>query len=166
MGATILPGLKGPISIPKQTAAATAYWLAEGGDVTDSDSAFGAVALAMKTVAASTPFTRQMLMESNPSIEAMVMADLAQVLAIELDRAAINGSGSSNQPTGLLSMAGVGTVDASGGFSWADAVEFKTDVKAANSRMVKPAYLTNATVEGGLEQIKKDAGSGLFLLEI
>ena len=64
-----------------------------------------------------------------------------------------------------MNQSGVGVVDSSGGFTWADAIEFITDVKTANAAKGKLGYMTNAVVEGLLATLKKDAGSGLFLLE-
>jgi HK97 family phage major capsid protein len=44
-GATVLQDLKGsPVTIPKQTAGATAYWVGEGSAITASDLTFGQVA--------------------------------------------------------------------------------------------------------------------------
>ena len=49
-------------------------------------------------------------MQTTPDIEALVRADFAAVLAQEVDRAAINGSGTAPEPPGVLNTPGIGTV--------------------------------------------------------
>ncbi|MBK7813868.1 MAG: phage major capsid protein [Rhodocyclaceae bacterium] len=111
MGATFMAGLKGNVTIPKQTAAATAQWLAnEGTAITESQQTLGQVALTPKNVGAYTEFSRQLLMQSNPAVDRLIMDDLAKVIGLAVDAAAINGSGASGQPTGILNTAGIGSV--------------------------------------------------------
>ena len=165
LGARILTGLSGNVDIPKQTAGQSGSWLAEGGAPTAADQTFGTLALSPKTVAADTNIGMQAIIQSNPSIEALVMSDLMAAINLAVDLAAIDGSGASNQPTGILNTSSIGSVDMSGGITWAKCVELETDVAAANADLASMAYLTNATIVGSLKTIKKDAGSGIFLLE-
>lgn len=164
LGAFMLTGLVGNISIPKQTGAGTAYWVTEGSDVTTSDSAYGEVALSPKTVGAFTPYTRNMLLQSNPSIEALVMSDLINVLALAVDLGALHGSGSSGQPTGIANTSGIGAVTGTS-LAWAGVVEFETDVAAANADVDAMAYLTNATVNGILKTREKATNTAQFLAD-
>ena len=164
LGAFMLTGLVGNISVPKQTGAGTAYWVTEGSDVTTSDSAFDEVALSPKTVGAFTPYTRNMLLQSNPSIEALVMNDLLNVLALAVDLGALHGTGASGQPTGIAATSGIGAVTGTS-LDWAAVVEFETDVAAANADIGSMAYLTNATVNGLLKTREKSSGYPVFLNE-
>lgn len=163
LGAFMLTGLVGNISIPKQTGAATAYWVTEGSDVTTSDSAFGEVALSPKTVGAMTPYTRNMILQSNPSIEALVMNDLINVIALAVDNGALNGSASAGQPRGLANQSGIGAVTGTT-LDWDAVVEFETDVAAANADVGTMAYLTNATVGGILKTREKATSTAQFLM--
>ncbi|GAG82190.1 unnamed protein product, partial [marine sediment metagenome] len=147
LGALTLSGLVGDIAIGKQSGVATAYWVAEGGDVSESDSAYTVLPMAPKTVGAATPYSRQMLMQSNPSIDILVMSDLATVLALAFDLAAIDGTGANNQPTGVLNTNGIGSVIGTT-LGWDAVVEFETDVNAANADIASMAYLTAAVVGG------------------
>lgn len=166
LGALVLSGLVGDVSIPKQTGAATGGWIAQGGSQALSDSAYGSVALTPKTASARTQYTRQMILQSNPAIGNLVMADLMRVIAILIDLGAINGTGAANQPTGIINTPGVGSVVVGAGTtSWSHLVEFETDVAAANADLDGLAYLTNASVRGLLKTRAKDAGSGIFLVE-
>lgn len=154
MGATRMTGMVGNVTVPKQTAAATAYWLAnEGTATTESQQTFGQMSLTPKNVAAYTEVSRQLMIQSDPSAEMLVMNDLAAVVALAVDSAALNGSGSSGQPTGVLNTAGIGSVTG-GSLAYAGIVEFQTDVLASNA-LVNPGsagYVTTPAVAGLLLQ--------------
>lgn len=164
LGARVLSGLVGDIAIPKQTGGATAYWLSsETATVTESTPATGTVSLTPKHVAGRVDITRQMRLQSDPSVDALVRDDLANVLALAADAAAINGSGASGQPTGILNVSGIG--DVAGGTNglaptWSHMVGLETDVSVANAAMGSLAYLTNAKVRGKLKETEKFTGGG------
>lgn len=146
-GARTLSGLVGNIAIPKQTAAATAYWVAENVAPTESAQSFGQLTLAPKTVGAFTDISRLMLLQSDPSVEALVRDDLAKVLAIAIDLAAIKGTGSSGQPTGVLNTSGIGSValGTNGAApTWASVVNLWKEVAIDNADMGTLSYMTNA----------------------
>ena len=110
LGATVLSGLVGNVSIPKQTGAATAYWFAtEEATLTESDPVFGQLAFSPHTVGGYTQISRLLLLQSSPDIEGIVNADLAAIVGIAVDAAVINGTGSSGQPHGIVGLTGVGT---------------------------------------------------------
>lgn len=111
MGATVLRNLQGnPVEIPKQTGGATAYWVSENSAITASDLAAGQLALTPKTVAAMVKLSNRLLRMSNPSVEAMIRNDIALRLALEVDRAALRGSGALGEPIGVGQTTGINTV--------------------------------------------------------
>lgn len=153
MGARRLQGLQGNVTIPKQTAASTAYWLAsETSTVTESTPTFGQLALSPKTCGAYNEISRQLLLQSSPDAEQLVMGDLAQVVGLGVDEAALNGSGSGGQPTGLIGTSGIGSVTGTS-IAYAGIVEFQTDVATANALTpaASPGYVTTPTVAGLLK---------------
>lgn len=157
-GATVLDGLVGNVAIPKQSGGATAYWVAENGSPTESQQTFAQVALTPKTVGAYTDISRRLIMQSSLSVEAFVRNDLAKVLAIALDYAALHGSGSSNQPTGIAATSGIGSV--AGGANgaaptWANIVALETEVAIDNADIGSLAYITNAKVRGKLKTTQR-----------
>lgn len=152
LGARMLTGLVGNVSIPRQTGAGTAYWLAnEATAITESDQTIGQLALSPKNVGAYTEISKQLTMQSTPDAEAMVMDDLARVLAIAIDSAAIAGPGTGGTPTGITATAGIGSVTGTT-LGYAGIVEFQTDVGAANALADGCAYLTTPAVAGLLMQ--------------
>lgn len=157
LGAQMLTGLVGNIAIPKQSGAATAYWVAESAAVTESQQTFAQVPMSPKTVGALTDLSRKLLKQSSVDVEAMVQRDLATILGLAIQSTAINGGGS-NEPTGILQTAGIG--DVAGGTNgaaptWAHIVELETDVSVANADIGSLAYLTNAKVRGKLKNTEQ-----------
>ena len=168
LGGQVLTGLSGNVAIPKQTGSATAYWILEGADTTASDLTIGMLNLSPKTVSGATAYTRQMLLQSNPSIENLVMTDLAANIALAIDKAAISGTGLSGQPTGILNTNGINAVDcttAKGGLNWANVVSFETKVAAGNADVNNMHYIAGAAVTGLLKTTEKSTGSAKYLLE-
>ena len=163
LGAQFLTGLSGQIAIPRQTAGATAYWVAENGAPTESQQAFDQVAMTPKTLGAFTDISRKLLLQSSIDVEGFVRNDLATVVALAIDLAGIAGTGASNQPTGILSTSGIGSV--AGGTNglvptWANIVDLESAVAVANADVGSLGYLTNAKVRGKLKQVQKVATYG------
>lgn len=167
-GARMLTGLNGNVSIPTKTTGSTAGWIAtEGGAASESEPVFGAISLTPKTVGAFTDMTRQMVLQSSLSVEALVRDDLTQALALAIDKGGLEGSGSSGQPTGILNTSGVNTVTAFAAAvpTFAEVVTLETAVAVDNALMGNLAYITDAATAGGLKTKAKDSGSGLFVLD-
>ena len=162
LGSPIITDLVGSVTIPAQTGGGTAYWVTEGNAPTTSSQAIGQVALTPNTLGAFTDISRKFLRQTSMDAEAFVRNDLATVLAIELDRAAMNGSGSGAEPKGILQNSSVGTVamGATGAApTYAKMVEMETAVAAANADVGTLAYVTNAKVRGVLKSTLENASS-------
>lgn len=166
LGARTLTGLVGDIAIPRQSGGGTAYWVAESGAPTESQQTVDQVTMSPKTVGAYTDFSRKLMLQSSVDVEAMVRADLAMVLGLEIDRAALYGTGASNQPLGLKSATGLNTSDfAANTPTYAEMIGLETLVAADNADVGSLAYLVNAAGRGALKGVSKDTGSGLFVWE-
>jgi len=163
LGAQFLTGLVGNIAIPRATGGATAYWVAESGAPTESQQAFDQVAMTPRTVGAFTDISRKLLLQSSIDVEGFVRNDLATVLALAIDLAGVNGSGASNQPTGILNTSGIGSV--AGGTNglaptYQNMIDLETLVAVANADVCAMGYLTNAKVRGKLKSTQKVATYG------
>jgi len=171
-GATVFNGLQGDVAFPRQTGSATAYWVAENGSITESQQAFDQVPLTPHTVGALTEFSRKLMLQSTLDVERFVENDLATVLALEMDRAAINGApdvtATANEPRGILNTSGIGSVvgGTNGGApTWDDVVNLETAVAIDNADVGQLAYMVNAATRGVLKRTRKDSGSGIFLMD-
>jgi HK97 family phage major capsid protein/HK97 family phage prohead protease len=146
MGAVRLPGLVGNVTIPKQTGAATAVWLAnEASTLTESAQTFGQLALTPKSVGAYVELSRLLLLQSQPAAEQLAMTDIAAVASIAVDLGVLNGSGVSGQPTGIIQTAGIGAFTGTtlGAVGVLDA---QADVIGSNVVPLAPGYVTTAAV--------------------
>ncbi len=167
-GARMMPGLVGNVAIPKKATASAGGWIStEGGASSESEPTFSQVTMTPRTVGAYTDMTRQAILQSTPAIEALVRDDLTQALALAIDKGALEGSGSSGQPTGILNTVGVNkpTNFAAAVPTCAEMVALETALAEDNALLGNLAYITDAATYGGLKTKSKDSGSGMFVLE-
>lgn len=164
LGATMLPGLQGNVSIPRRTATATSYWIGADDDdaVTESTGTFGSISMTPKTVGAYSRFSRLMQLQSTPDIETLIRRDFIALLAEAIDAAAINGSGSSSEPEGILQVTGVGAV-IGGTDGAAPTLDHMIDLKKAvsidNADVATAGFLTTPQVEAALAKLTDDQGN-------
>ncbi len=163
LGAIFLSGLVGNIAIPKQTAASTAYWVAENSSPTESQQAIGQITMSPKTIGAFTDISRKLLLQSSIDVESFVQTDLGKVLGLGIQQAAINGTGAANQPSGIMTLAAATSLGTNGAaLDWAKVVALETLVASANADGGSMGYLTNAKVRGALKTTFMDGpGSGM-----
>ena len=164
-GMTTLSGLQGNISIPRQTSAATAYWVGENASPTESQQAIDQVNMSPKTCGAFVDYSRRLLLQSSIDVEAMVRDDLARVIALELDRVGIYGTGSSNQPLGINNTSGIGSQTITTFGTFAEYIGMETDVAAANADAGSLRYIINASARGALKSTEKATGTAQFVYE-
>jgi len=166
LGVTMLTGLNGPVAIPRQTGAPTAYWVAEKGAPTESNPTVDQVNLTPKTLGAYTEFSRKLVLQSSLDVEQMVRNELAKVIALEIDRAALYGLGNTNQPQGLKLVTGINTEDfGAAAPTYAELVSMESKVNADNADIGAMAYVTNSTTFGGFKTTEKAANTAQFVLE-
>ena len=164
-GMTTLTGINGNISIPKQGSSATAYWVGEGSSPTESQQTIEQINLSPKTCGAFVDYSRKLLLQSSIDVEQMVRDDLARVLALELDRVGLNGSGSSNQPLGIINTTGIGTQTITTFGTFAEYIGMETDVAVANADAGSLRYIINASARGALKSTEKATNTGMFVYE-
>lgn len=169
MGANSLTGLVGNISIPRRTGTSTAYWVSEGQDVTESEGTFGQLAFSPKTLGVLAYITRLMLLQSTPDIEQLTRMDLLMVMAIEIDRVGISGTGLNNQPRGILNTAGIGNVTGGNAttattLAWSHLVDLETTVANLNADFEgNRYYFTNAKGVGTMKKLISTTGFPLWI---
>jgi len=166
LGVQTLTGLQGPVAIPRQTGGATAYWVAEKGEPTESNPTVGQINMTPKTLGAFTEFSRRFILQSSIDAESMVRRELATVMALEIDRSALYGTGSSSQPQGLKFITGINTEDFNADSpTYAELVSMETKVNADNADIGAMSYLTNSTRYGAFKTTSKIGSEAQFVLE-
>jgi HK97 family phage major capsid protein len=161
LGAQLLPGLTGAVAFPKQTGAGTLYWVGEnpGADVTESNIALDQVMLSPKTAMAQQSYSRQLLRQSAGVVDTLVTNDLRKTAALGIDRAALHGSGSSNQPTGIYVASGVNPVAFGGPITFPKVVQMETVIAEADADVNEMGYLTTPGVRGAAKTTQKFTGT-------
>ena len=140
LGARVLTGLTSNVTFPRQITANTLSWTGENPSTgnTNTNLTFDNVTLTPKSAMVSTAVSRQLMVQASFDADQVARDDIASVAAIGLDLAAIDGTGSSNQPTGLMRTSGVSTVTTTFGSNgavpdWAALVDFETTLANANA---------------------------------
>jgi len=159
-GARILTGLVGDVSIPAQNAVTNVFWVAENTAPTEGAPTYRNVTLSPKTIAAFVDISRKLMLQSNPSIEAIIREDLFNGIVRDLDQKSLQGGGT-NEPTGILTTSGIGDVAIAsdgGAVTWDTVVDLQGDVDSGNALEGSLNYVGSALVRAAL--MKKPRVSG------
>jgi HK97 family phage major capsid protein len=148
--------------VPVVEGDAGAAWVPEGGEITPSDAEFDEIVVRPHKVAGLSIISRELAEDSAPSAQELVGQGLAQSIATKVD-AAFFGNTVANGPSGLLSVAGVQTVDTGGTIAntdpFAEALSLAETVGAAVT-----SFVAHPTTVLQLSKVKKQTGSNEPLL--
>jgi len=166
LGAFFMTGLVGNVPLAKGSAL-SASWGGEVGEVAAVKKAITKSEMTPKRLAMTTAYSRQLLEQTSGDIDRLIMLDMINGHAAALEAAAIAGGGS-NEPSGILATAGIGSVvigAGAGAINWPKLVELETKVAGNNADSGALGYLTNSKVMGALKTIERAAGTARFLYE-
>ncbi len=107
LGVQFLTGLTGNIAIPKMTAGATGYWVAEATAITGSAPTLGQVNGTPHTSGVLVDISRLMLLQSTPSAEDFIRNEITERLARTLQLAVFGGTGNDGQPSAITAASGI-----------------------------------------------------------
>ncbi len=158
LGVRTLANLDGNVSIPKHGAGLTVGWVAEGGDLPESNLGAASVTLTPHHVGGITELSRQLIQQSSPDVERLAREDLSFAVAAAVDAAIISGSGVGAIPKGLTARTGVnGAVQtADMPATWQDVLAIEQQLAGVN---VKPSgWYTSPGVMTTLRGTLKEAG--------
>lgn len=166
-GVRVISGLVGNVDIPRQTGGATAYWVGEGDDSTDSKTTYDKVSLTPHTLAASVPITRRAMLQTTPDIEALVRDDLVKIMALAISDCGINGSADADAPNGLKDFA-INTVDfaTANQPTFAEIVALESAIAADDADVDAMRYMVNAAMRGHLKTAEKAANTAQFIWDM
>jgi len=171
LGARFLTGLSGNITFPRLATGSAGYHTAETTAPTESNPTTSAITLAPNKLGTYVEISKQLLLQSNEDVEAMIRSDIGTALALAMENGALNGTGSGNTPVGLLhSSAGIDVTSVVGGTDgaapdWADIIGLETAVATLNADINNLGYLTNPKVRGKLKTTSKAGTEAMFVWE-
>ena len=109
-GMTVLSDLVGNVEIPRQKTKSEPAMTTQDTNAVETGPTFDQVTMSPKRAAAFKGFTHQLLLQSTPDIETLIRQDFAAEMALLVDRMGLRGSGSGNQPLGVMNVTGINTV--------------------------------------------------------
>lgn len=131
-GATTVPMATAEMTLARLATGATTAWKSENAAATAGDLTFERVNLRARTLIAYLKSSVE-LAEDSPNYGEAVERELAQALAIELDRACMFGTGAANEPLGIANQTGIGTTAIGGALTrYTNVGTAVRDVRAAN----------------------------------
>ena len=170
-GAQVLNGLVGDVAIPKlATSTSNSAFVAEGSAPSEGAAVFSQVTMSPKTLAAYVDVSRKLMMQSDPSVEAVLRNDIINTFARKIDEVAIEG-GSSNEPSGIIasSTGNVVAIGTNGGaITYSKIVDMVEAVEVDNAIIndASTCFLGNPKVTANLRTIAKQSSGveGNFIL--
>ena len=167
LGAQTLGGLSGNVDFPKM-AAVTSGWKTEVDDADASKPASSVVSMSPKRLTSLLSYSRQLLIQSSPDVNAFLVQDLLRSISQNVELAAINGASTGEDPTGIINTASIGDVDGNtngAAPTWAHIVKLEEEVSVNDADIESLAYLTNTKVRSKLKQTTKTSEQGGFVWE-
>ena len=157
-GARVLTGLTGNVRIPRQTAGVSVGWKAEQGAADATDVNFDDMDLSPKRLTAYINVSRQQILQGSVDVEQLLRSDLMRAADYMIDMAAINGTGTGNQPRGIRNTSGIGSVagGANGAaLAWGHVVDLEAAVAQNNVSFDRPGYLINPSTRAWLRKTQR-----------
>jgi HK97 family phage major capsid protein len=134
-GATTVPMTTQQMYLARLAGGANVSWKAEGDPITDSTPTFERIVLNAQTLPVLVKISAELFEDASPEAMDTIENELSQALSLELDRAALRGSGVSPEPTGIRNASGatITSLGANGATpSWDNVIDAVAAVQAAN----------------------------------
>ncbi len=162
LGVQVLEGLVGNVNVPvMKTAGAQTDISTETTQANTVTPTYGQASLTPKMEGAYFEASRVLLLQTSPSVQAFLVAQLLAAFAARLEFLALQGSGSAGQPQGLL---GAATGSVSGtALALAGVLAFQTQL--ADRLGPSGAYVTTQAIAALLAARQKATATSSFLWE-
>lgn len=113
-GARVVPlPPQGRMKYPRQTAASTAYWVGENAPIGESEIGTGEITLQAKKLAVLIKAPNELIRFASPAAESLMRDDMTKSLALKLDLAGLEGTGTDTQPRGILNYPNINRITSS-----------------------------------------------------
>lgn len=171
MGPRIVPMPTGSLQIPKITGGATATYLGETDNITESEQTFGQINLTWKKLAVIVPISNDLLRFEAVGADAIIRDDSLYAMAQREDQAFLRGDGSLHTPKGILNWtpsankfdANVSTTLATVTTDLSDAI---LRLRQGNVKFINPGWIMAPRTEMYLRSIRDTNGNFAFKEEM
>ena len=166
----ILMPMQGNIQVPRLNAGSTASYVGENTDVVASQPTFGMIHLNSRKLAAVVPISNDLLRNSSPAADTVVLNDIVRGMANAEDAAFLRSDGSSNTPKGMSHWANPANITSSAGTTDAN---IDTDIRFClasllnnNVLMTNPAWFMSPRTRLFLEFLRNPTTEQLVYPEV
>jgi HK97 family phage major capsid protein len=168
LGVQKLTGLSANTDIPGITSSVVTGWAdGETGTQTPDDPTIANRTLRPKLVYGATNISKRLLLQTNNSVDSMIMNDIMKGIANAIEIAVINGTGANGQPTGIIGTSGIENVAIGthgGAITLAKLLQLIEEVQTANANSANCKFLINPKTVAKLKQTPIDSGSGAMIM--
>jgi HK97 family phage major capsid protein len=106
-GGVTVPMTSQTLALARLTGEGTPAWKTEGANITAADLTFDRVTLTARTLVRRVDLSVELFEDADPSSEDVIARSFAGQMAVEVDRAALLGTGTAPEPRGVLNQSGV-----------------------------------------------------------
>jgi HK97 family phage major capsid protein/HK97 family phage prohead protease len=165
MGMQMFTGLVGNFDLPSETNQLGYNFLGENGEADEQTATTELISFRNKTISSYSTITRNALLQQSIDVENWARRKLLLGVAEGVDYSVIAGTGTANQPRGILNTSGIQSVaiGANGGAITFDlTIDMRTKVAGKNALINRIGYMTNSKVVGDLMKLKETTGGYLW----
>lgn len=143
-GAVTIPMPNGNLTLPRVASGSTASYVGENQNNTATEETFDQVKMSAKKLMVHVPVSNELLVDSSPAADRIVMNDMVKGAAVREDLAFIRGDGTQDTPTGIRNLSNIQTTATAG----TTQAQVASDLAAAqlsllsnNIPMTRPGWL-------------------------
>jgi len=156
------------ITMPTLTAYSTATLKAAGSAIAESEPTYSSITLGAYKYGLLIPVANELIADAGFDISSHLAEQAGNGLGYAVNAALTTGTGS-NQPNGVVTAAGSGTVGGtgvSGGFTADNLIDLQYTLDGAARRLPGVAYMAAGATIGAMRKLKDDAGNYLYQVNV
>ena len=145
-GAQIISGVVGNLDIPRMKQTGQVAWFNEGDTILRTDEGFDKVSFRPRHCGAISTYSRNLCFRQHRIAEMLIRDDLSRLLALDIDRVALTGSGQGAEPLGVIHNPLCGTVPAAA-YSYQNNVNLRAQLTGKNVPLESLAFVGDSTID-------------------
>ena len=166
IGLTEFSGMSSDVKIPRGTSVATASFLSlDGSRYPEGTPTMDSVSFSPTSLACFTEVSHKLILQSSVDMDNYLRNLMGESIANKLDLAVIHGSGSSNQPTGMLNATGINTETYTSAIAYSDLANALSTLATDSIPLNGLSWVVNPAEYATLQVKDKGTDTGQFLLE-
>ena len=167
IGLTVFEGFSSDVKIPKGTSASTTEFISLDGtsSISATDPTMSSVSFSPTYLASLTEVSHKLLLQSSVDMDNYLRNLISESISNKLDLAVIEGSGSSNQPTGMMNATGINTETYTSAIAYSDLANALKTLADDDIPLNGLSWIVNPQEYATLQVKDKGTDTGQFLLE-